>query len=672
MGRLDNLPDNMEPEDLKTTEILLRSMTNELRNLQQDLVTQLHQDVRRLQAEKSRLINDIEKLQNQQQLLQSQSEITLSRQQLAQQQAWAKQLALALANHLHSALTQRLSQTLSTYPMPTRTVEVPQLPVTQPDAENTYRLLASIDETLNRTFTSLHHDLNSYQSAVSQQLGRMHDLGQQGEAILEVLVGRISQQLQAEMLKNRVDRTEASGSGVSAPPGGIATPPVSPSAEPGINPALRPPLTDNPPYAAAPYPPTAYAPSAYPPNSYPPSDAPPPLTPPPAPAANAAPPLVPPAPLPSPAVSGGNIAPPVMLPADELEEDLEASLPARPATARRSPPFQLGVVLILFSTLTLALHHAVVQVIGTPGKLFGSEALALGGVISLKTFSGSLLLFWVRIIAIVPLMALVSGVLYPPVWRDVRALFALRDRRWLWSLVGSGIFLLLSQVFLYIAISETTPAIAVALSSTYPIAMLPLTWLLFGDRPPRLRVVGLLILIVGLGFTVFAAPIALSNEGLVAALLSGVMLALYLVSMMIINRRKVNPVPITLIQNATMFVLSSLFLIGVRTQAAPIDWTGLPGLLLSGLILGSLTIVSYALNDFGSRLLGAARATIIAASVPVLTALLAFIILPAANSLSLGQIIGIFVVTLGTVALSLERILSQYKAMRRSKANSIP
>ncbi|HEY9664251.1 MAG TPA: DMT family transporter, partial [Allocoleopsis sp.] len=330
---------------------------------------------------------------------------------------------------------------------------------------------------------------------------------------------------------------------------------------------------------------------------------------------------------------------------------------------------QLGVVLILFSTLTLALHHVVVQVMGTPGKLFGSEALALGGVLSLKTFSSSLLLFWVRMIAIVPLMAWVSGVLYPPVWRDVRALFALRDRRWLWSLVGSGIFLLLSQVFLYIAISETTPAIAVALSSTYPIAMLPLTWLLFGDRPPRLRVVGLLILLVGLGFTVFAAPIALSNEGLVAALLSGVMLALYLVSMMIINRRKVNPVPISLIQNATMFVLSSLFLIGVGTKAAPSDWTGL---LVGGLILGSLTIVSYALNDFGSRLLGAARATIIAASVPVLTALLAFIILPAANSLSLGQIVGIFVVTLGTVALSLERILSQYKAMRRSKVNSVP
>ena len=117
MGPLDNLPDNTEPENPKAAEELLRSMTHDLRSLQQDLVAQLHQDVQRLQAEKSRLVSDIEKLQNQQQLLQSEHSISLSRQQLAQQQAWAKQLALALANHLQAALTQRLSQTLTTHPI---------------------------------------------------------------------------------------------------------------------------------------------------------------------------------------------------------------------------------------------------------------------------------------------------------------------------------------------------------------------------------------------------------------------------------------------------------------------------------------------------------------------------------------------------------------------------
>lgn len=649
MGRLDNQPDHIESEDPKETEQLLRSMTRELRNLQEDLVTQLHQDIRRLQTEKSRLINDVEKLQNQYQTLQSQCEITLSRQQLEQQQTWAKQLALALANHLHNALSQRLSQTLSTYQIPPRTVDVPQLSTTSVDAESTYRLLASIDETINRTFTSLHHDLNSYQSAVSQQIGRMHDLGQQGEAILEVLVGRISQQLQTEMLKgreNQVDRPEAPPPPANFSPANF--PPGNFVAAPPANAPLRPPYP-NPPVGASPNPPyppptvgsPSGVPAGVPPASTYSEDAPIAPVPPSAPS--------PTAPLPS--------AP---IPAEELE----LSPSSRATPARQSSPFRLGVVLILFSTLTLALHHVVVQIISTQGNLFGNSSLIVGGYINLNMFSTALLLLWVRMIAIVPLMAWLSGVLYPAVWRDVRSLFAAKDRRILWSLVGSGIFLLLSQVFLYIAIGTTTPAIAVTLSSVYPLAIMPLSWLLFGDRPTRLRVVAMLILVAGLGFTLFAAAITPSSEGIVAALISGTTLALYLVAMMIINRRKINPVPISLVQNATAFVLSSLFLIGVGTKTAPTNW---PGLIAGGLILGGLTIVSYALNDFGSRILGAARATIIASSVPILTALLAFVILPAANSLSLGQIIGILLVTMGTAALSFDRILSQYKTTRRAK-----
>ncbi|WP_416675085.1 hypothetical protein [Egbenema bharatensis] len=85
-----------------------------------------------------------------------------------------------------------------------QTVDVSQLSLTQVDPEQTQRLLASIDETVNRAFTSLNHDLSSYQSALSQQINRMHDLGQQGEAILEVLVGRISQQLQSDVVRNRI------------------------------------------------------------------------------------------------------------------------------------------------------------------------------------------------------------------------------------------------------------------------------------------------------------------------------------------------------------------------------------------------------------------------------------------------------------------------------------
>jgi drug/metabolite transporter (DMT)-like permease len=629
MGRLDNLPDNVESEDFNTPQELLRSMTNDLKTLQQDLVAQLHQDIRRLQAEKSRLINDIEKLQTQQQTLQSQHEVTLSRQQLAQQQAWAKQLALALANHLHSALMQRLSQTISTQQMQ-RSDDLPQIAgsgSTQVDPENTYRMLASIDETINHALSSLRHDLNSYQSALSQQISRMHDLGQQGEAILDVLVSRISQQLQVEALKSRSDRPSSESTPRSAPLVSPPAPKITPSdaiAAPPVpkSSSLTPPSTS---VASAPEPTAETAIH-----------------------------------LPEQAVS----EPPLPPEPTDLTADLAAAAPPAPtrSTAARRSPFQAGLLLILFSTATLALHHVIVQIIGTPGRLFGSEALQVGGFIQLSTFSSALLVLWVRMVAIVPLMAWLAGLLYRPVWRDFKSFFVSRDRRLLWSLVGSGIFLMLSQVFLYVAIGELGPAVGVAISSLYPLVTLPLMWLLFADRPSRLRTLAIFAIALGIAFTVLAARSLLSDQGMLAAVISGVTFGLYLVSMTLINRRKLNPIPISLIQNATIFVLSSLFLIGFGSSAAPNNW---PGLIVSGLVLGGLTIVSYILNDVGSRILGAARATLMTASVPALTALLAFLILPnAQNFLSLGQIIGILILTMGIAALSLERILNQNKAAR--------
>ncbi|NJR39087.1 MAG: hypothetical protein HC781_09925 [Leptolyngbyaceae cyanobacterium CSU_1_4] len=58
--------------------------------------------------------------------------------------------------------------------------------------------------------------------------------------------------------------------------------------------------------------------------------------------------------------------------------------------------------------------------------------------------------------------------------------------------------------------------------------------------------------------------------------------------------------------------------------------------------------------------MGAAHASIIAASGPALTALLAVIINPGERTfLSIAQIVGILVVTLGVVTLSFEKMLIQ-------------
>jgi drug/metabolite transporter (DMT)-like permease len=667
MGRLDNLPENGDFGDSgATTESLLQTMANDLRSLQQDVVSQLHQDVQRLQAEKSRLISDIEKLQNQRQIIQSQHEMDLSRQQIAQQQAWAKQLALALANHLHTALAQRLSQSINPQQLQ-QTVDVSQLSLTQVDPEQTQRVLASIDETVNRAFTSLNHDLSSYQSALSQQINRMHDLGQQGEAILEVLVGRISQQLQSDVLKRipadriSTDRIPTNRAFQAPPPPPTASPqPTPPSIPSGYSTATPPAPVDSStgiPPTATPFPP------AIPPGATSSSNVLSGI-----PLVNAAlDPSVSSAAT-SPALGNSETMNPTSSAAASPSLTDPSVLPPRSAPARKNHPFRSGVIFILFSAAMLALHYVIVQIIGTEGRLFGNEALPIGGFISLATFSSALLVLWVRMVAIVPLLAWLAGLLYQPVWRDVKLIFISKDRRTLWSLIGSGIFLMLSQVFLYIAIGEIGPAVAATLTSIYPLATIPLTWILFGDRPTRLKVIAIGAIGVGAGLALFAAQSALSNEGIVAGVLSSITFALYLVSMLIINRRKLNPVPISLIQNSTIFVLSSVFLIALGSRATPSNW---PGLVVGGLILGGLTIVSYFLNDVGSRLLGPARATLITASVPTLTALLAFLILPIPqNSLSIGQITGILVLTMGSAVLSFERVIQQTKAARQRMARS--
>jgi hypothetical protein len=51
MGQLDKQPENIGASDPQVTEDLLRSMTQDIENLRQNLVVQLSQDVERLQRE---------------------------------------------------------------------------------------------------------------------------------------------------------------------------------------------------------------------------------------------------------------------------------------------------------------------------------------------------------------------------------------------------------------------------------------------------------------------------------------------------------------------------------------------------------------------------------------------------------------------------------------------
>jgi drug/metabolite transporter (DMT)-like permease len=625
MGQLDDQPEEMESQAASRrsgdAEDVLQTMTQDLRSLQQDLIAQMSQDVRRLQAEKSRLLNDIEKLQNQQQMLESQYEVALSRHQLAQQQTWAKQLALTLANHLHAALSQRLNQMVTVQ----SETSGPNLPRLSSDGaiESTEasRLLVSLDETVNRTFSTLKHDLSSYESALSQQIDRMHNLGQQGEVILEVLVKRISQQLQLEMTRSGAipaNSSANSSANLSVPP--------APSDADLPNPEANPFEPIENPYSAP-------APERVPARE-------------------------------AVLLQGTSLVPTAPGVAPE-----PAVVPLRtPAYPRRLSHFQLGLLLILLSTLSLSLHNVLVSIVSNPSRLFG--LIPVGGFIKLNGFGSSLLILWMRMLVVVPLMAWLAPKLHKNTWHEIRGFFQSKDRLMLGSVLGSGFFLFLSQVLIYIAIGQIGPGVAVTILFMYPLATVPLAWYLFGDRPTRLRLIVMAAILSGVIFT--AAPklttaAGFSWNGVLTAVCSGVAFAFYLISMQI-SFRKLHPVPVSLIQFSSIFIFSSLSLIVLGVEVAPTNRTGLA---IAGLLLGGLTLVGYLLNNFGVRFMGAARASIIAASGPALTAFLAFLLTPGKHTALQGvQILGILVVTLGVTALSFERMLLQNRTIRQPKPSS--
>lgn len=183
----------MGPTDA-AADAALQGLTQALDSLRQGLVTDLTQEIEALQRRRQDLMREVEELEGQISQLQTHHRQGLSQQQQAQQETWARHLALAMATHLQSHL-----QTYRGGPAPD------QGDSSRAQAREALRAasqgLADLDGALHRSLQTLQQDLFSYQSSLSQQVSRMHSLEQQGEAILEALVGRLSQELQNQLLR---------------------------------------------------------------------------------------------------------------------------------------------------------------------------------------------------------------------------------------------------------------------------------------------------------------------------------------------------------------------------------------------------------------------------------------------------------------------------------------
>ncbi|MBW4582431.1 MAG: EamA family transporter [Tildeniella nuda ZEHNDER 1965/U140] len=611
----------------RTVESVLQAVTQDLTSLQQGVIGQLSRDVARLQAEKTRLMSDIDKLQSYYQTLQSRQLETLSQQQIAQQQLWAKQLAQVLASHLQALMIQRLNQVASTQQtQPTsQTNSGAALSAANGHSDSAHRLLASLDATFSTTFKTLQQELNSYQSSLSQQLNRMQSLEQQGEAILDALINRLREQLQAEASRPVAPHTSREN-GYSRE-SGYATEGNHPRDSHYSSSPTNGGTTQG--YPSLPSPPQTRSSQPSPPPHHLSAQSPP--------IAHPIPLEVPGAPLPLPAKS-----------------------------RRELSHFQLGLVLVLVSTAALSIHNVVVRIIGRESVILGwlGGGIKLGGFIQLG-LGNALLILWLRMLVVLPLMVPVAMFLYPPVWRDLRKFLTAPDRRPLLNVIGSGVFLFLSQVLIYIAIDKIGAGPAVTLLFTYPIVTVPLAWFLFGDRPTPLRWIVMFTILLGVFFTALpglkSASGNVSGGGAFIAIAAGIAFAFYLVCMQL-GFKKLHPIPVTLIQFSTIFVLSSVILTFFPPKGVQVDQP--LGFVVGGVILGALTLLGYLTNNFGVRYMGAALASIVASSGPVVTALLAFLFIN--NPLQWVQVFGILLVTLGVGALSFERMKAQRQAIARA------
>jgi drug/metabolite transporter (DMT)-like permease len=209
---------------------------------------------------------------------------------------------------------------------------------------------------------------------------------------------------------------------------------------------------------------------------------------------------------------------------------------------------------------------------------------------------------------------------------------------------------------LYISIGLIPTGIALTLFFTYPVFTALFSWRLFGSRPTLFRwgVMGLVLL--G-SFLTMPHSHTTTNEysllGVITGIASGIAYALYTVIAQK-SFETLHPVPFTWISFATTLGLSAASLLIWNLHEAQLAWVPL---WIGGLLSAIVTFAGHLLNNFGIRLIGATSASMLAASNPALTVILAWLTIQ--ETLKGWQLVGVVIVTLSVALLSREHSSSK-------------
>lgn len=315
---------------------------------------------------------------------------------------------------------------------------------------------------------------------------------------------------------------------------------------------------------------------------------------------------------------------------------------------------KLGILTVLLSAFVLSFHNVAVRVLFSEHLVLG--LFVLGGYVK-PDLQNSLLLMFMRMLLVVPFMASLALKLYPSVGKEFRDLFRRERTDTLLQALSCGVLMFVYIALLYIAIGLIPTGIAMTLFFTYPVFTALLAWRFFGERPTFFRWLVMVIILGGGVLTVPQFSAAYSSDtmtsGVLASVGSGVVYAFYKV-MAQKCLEKFHPLPFTWISFTCTLLFSGISLLFWPLPSTQLDWTPL---WIGGIFSGVVSFLGHTFNNVGIRIIGATKASIIGASSPALTALIAWVTI--SETLNLIQILGIGIVTLGIALLSGESFVSR-------------
>ncbi len=275
----------------------------------------------------------------------------------------------------------------------------------------------------------------------------------------------------------------------------------------------------------------------------------------------------------------------------------------------------------------------------------------MGGWVA-PTVDHSVLLLQMRLLLMVLLLLGSSSYLYPPTIAELKRSLSIPMRfgviakqpqrpMYLLQVAGAGATMFLALTLLYVAISSLPTGIAVTMFFIYPAITVLFGWKFWGDRPTPSRFAIMAVILVGIGLTTPGSTTGSTTVipnggaenwhlGIGAGVLAGVSYAVYTVLVQVClrssgdrpNLERLHPIPFSLLTFGVALVLASGCLLLMTIQIAPPNWPAVWGM---SLLSAAMAMAAYLLNSFGIRSIGAAQASLVSASTPILTTVLAMI-----------------------------------------------